>query len=95
MKDIFNYNNEVQNPFPADYSGYGFYAGGKLITQYMEESEMYEFHHKSHSYFRDLVLDPKFACIAAQSAARTGSYAFCAYDNLTSPKVAEGIAHDT
>jgi FPC/CPF motif-containing protein YcgG len=83
-----------ENPFSSRMSGYGTYDGKKLHSTYPKDSEMHNFHHGSHDYFQNLVLSPDFACRAGQAAVRGAKYVFNAYPDMTSPDVAEGVAHD-
>jgi hypothetical protein len=47
-----------------------------------------------HDSFRALVLNPKFACVAAKSAINQGSYRMGVYDQLGSEGATAGLAHD-
>lgn len=67
---------------------------GTVGTKPVFDGSMREFHMEAHEYFKSLVLDPEFACIAGQSATRSGKYAFCAYPNMEDLSAAEGICHD-
>ena len=55
---------------------------------------MFDFHQKAHTYIRDFVFGRDFPCIAGQSAVKTHHYALCAYSNMESDQVAEGVCHD-
>jgi hypothetical protein len=93
MKERRNYQ-EQNNPFSSEKSGYGRLEGNTLHSVYAAGSERFAFHQKAHTYFRDLVLDPGFACIAGQGAVRSKTYAFSAYGDMRSEDVAEGVCHD-
>lgn len=82
------------NPFSAEMSGYGVFDGKSLVAAYPPGAPMYDFHQKAHTYFRELVLGENFPCVVGQSVVRSRNYAFCAYEDMTSPKVAEGVCHD-
>lgn len=82
------------NPFSDRMSGSGRYNGKNLDSRYPKGSEMHDFHQQAHDYFQNLVLAPDFACRAGQGAVRGAKYAFNAYPDMTSPHVAEGVAHD-
>lgn len=82
------------NPFPSAHSGYGRVTNRAFVSSYPQGSEMRKFHDNAQRFFRDFVGAENFPCVAGRTVARTDEYAFCAYPNMTDPKVAEGIMHD-
>ncbi len=85
---------EKNNPFSPEMSGYGVFDGKAFDSVYPDGSPMHTFHQQSHAYFRGLVLGENFPCVAGQSVVRSKTYAFCGYENMTSPNVADGVCHD-
>jgi uncharacterized protein len=84
------------NPFGSEtallHSSYGAYSGGALIRAFGgEPTALEEFVHDS---FRALVLNPKFACVAAKSSIRSGTYRFGHYAELGDAPCIEGLARD-
>ena len=47
-----------------------------------------------HDSFRSLVLNPRFACVAAKGAFHRGNYRSGLYGDMTSPEATEGLARD-
>lgn len=95
MKELsFGEIKSESNPYPATHSGYGSISSGVLISAYQESTDLWAFHHSAHSYFKNLVLSPHFACVGAQSSVKGENYAFCAYPNMTTVSTAEGLCHD-
>ena len=82
------------NVFSPTNSGYGVIKEGVLISVYPPDSPEHQFHQQSHSYFRQLVGDTTFACLAGQTVIRSNRYAFCAYHDMTNFTTAEGVCHD-
>lgn len=82
----------LNNPFNPKYSAYSIYKDGKLLSP--NNNPLTAFQIESHDRLRDLVLDPEFACVAAQAAIKSGKYVFAAYEGMTSPEVAEGLCYD-
>ncbi|MGH2508352.1 MAG: YqcI/YcgG family protein [Ktedonobacteraceae bacterium] len=81
--------------FSHEMSGYGQAAeDGTFLSTYPLGSSMYDFHTSSHSYFKQLVSDEHFTCLAGRTVARTNQYAYCAYPDMTDACIAEGILHD-
>jgi len=82
----FNSRSAVAN------SSYDAFADGKLVRPFGGVvTAVEEFVHDS---FRSLVLNPKFACVAAKSAIRSGNYRFANYPELGAGEVVEGVARD-
>jgi FPC/CPF motif-containing protein YcgG len=89
-----NYKIEKINPFSEYFSGYGHLENGTFLSHYPVGSPMQEFHINAHDYFKSSVGGENFACVAGRTVARTNRYAFCAYQNMTSVDVAEGLCYD-
>jgi len=83
------------NPFSPEHSTYASYDGSKLVRVLGGSvTGAEEFVHDS---FRGLILNPKFACVAAKSAIRSGHYRIGHYAQMpTRPDAdtAEALAHD-
>lgn len=82
------------NPFSPRTSGYGTYDGTNLHSVYTPDSDMHTFHQKAHTYFREMVFNPDFACVAGRGVTKGKQYAFNAYPDMTASDTAEGVAHD-
>jgi FPC/CPF motif-containing protein YcgG len=88
---------ELPNPFGGGLalsnSAYAAYTDGKLVRVPSGEpaAPLMEFVHDS---FRALVLNPRFSCVGAKAAVRTGTYRMGLYDELGSAGAAAGLARD-
>ena len=84
------------NPFGSSQalanSSYGAFRDGKLVRPLGgTPSGVEEFVHDS---FRALVLNPRFACVAAKSAIHLGNYRIGNYAEMGAQPSMEGVAHD-
>lgn len=88
---------ERPNPFGDDLalanSTYAAYSGGKLVPAPSggAVTPLMEFVHDS---LRALVLNPRFSCVGAKAAVRTGTYRVGFYDELGSAGATAGLARD-
>lgn len=75
----------------SSYVGYRDSRVVPILTPDRPAGALEEFVHDS---FRGLVLNPKFACVAAKSAVNQGSYRMGVYSEIGSPEATAGLAHD-
>lgn len=85
------------NPFGSDLalanSAYAAFRGRKVVRVPSGEpaAPLMEFVHDS---FRALVLNPRFSCVGAKAAVRSGNYRVGLYDALGSAGAVAGLARD-
>jgi hypothetical protein len=84
---------EGKNPFSAEHSGYGKVVDGKFISAYPQDLPMQRFHSDAASYFKGLVGQQEFPCLAGRTVAITDQYAFCAYPAMLDSLKSEGKFH--
>lgn len=86
------------NPFVSDlalaHSAYFAYRDGALVRVHEPDQAPLPLAEFVHDSFRALVLNPKFACVAAKSAINHGAYRMGVYPDLASPAATAGLAHD-
>lgn len=87
-------NNQSEIIGNSYQSGYGHYQDREFVSAYSSGSPMHEFHIASHNYLHSLVEDPSFACVGAKKTLERNSYAFCAYNDMTSNETAVALQGD-
>jgi hypothetical protein len=73
---------------------YAAFRDGKLVPAHENDQPVAPLAEFVHDSFRALVLNPKFSCVGAKSAFRTGSYRFGMYPTMTEPEATAALAHD-
>lgn len=75
-------------------STYLAYHDQRLVQIHRQEIPAEPLHEFIHDSFRALVLNPKFACVAAKSAINQGSYRMGVYGDIATPESTSGLAYD-
>ncbi len=86
--------NPYDSPLALAHSAYAQFADGALthpLTPARKVAPLAEFVHDS---FRALVLNPRFACVAAKGAFRRGTYRMGVYGEMDTPEATAGLARD-
>jgi len=86
--------NPYDGPLALANSAYAQFTDGALthpLTPDQPTSPLEEFVHDS---FRALVLNPRFACVAAKGAFHRGTYRTGVYGEMDSPEATAGLARD-
>ena len=86
------------NPYDDDVarenSTYAQFRDGRLTHLLDPEKPVTALEEFVHDSFRALVLNPRFACVAAKGAFHKGSYRIGVYGDMTSPEATAGLARD-
>ncbi len=86
------------NPYASDAarrnSAYAQYREGRLVHPRDPETPVTALEEFVHDSFRALVLNPRFACVAAKGAFNRGTYRCGVYGDMTSPEATAGLARD-
>lgn len=98
MQAIYSGESTRHNPFDSELaranSAYNAYCDDKLVRLLTPDTPPAPLDEFVHDSFRALVLNPKFACVAAKSAINQGNYRIGVYSDLASSATTAGLAHD-
>jgi FPC/CPF motif-containing protein YcgG len=73
---------------------YAAFRDGKLVRVAQPEHAVGPLAELVHDSLRALILNPRFSCVGAKAAFRSGTYRFGLYSSMASPQATAGLAHD-